>query len=198
MVRQFQSSALFQSATSVCQCRQFVQHAISLCSLTDSWLTTANYVNYVCLSLTQPISIWDRFISICLSIPQRHLSGRLCLFACTTATHLASTERWCWTGRREHISAALRDLHWLVVWRRIDFIQPPLVWSVYHVACVTSVGWRRRPIAGFVQLLHQRMSFHGPELGRMTRLWCCWPTMWNRFLVQLCRTEDNVQFSRGC
>ena len=37
-----------------------------------------------------------------------------------------------WTGRREHISPVLQELHWLSVWRHVDFKLATLMFKSLH------------------------------------------------------------------
>jgi len=72
------------------------------------------------------------------------------------------------TGRREHISPVLQELHWLPVRRRVDFILATLMFKSLHSAhrhiSQTPASRHLRPVTVSVRLAPSHASYHGPEL----------------------------------
>ena len=62
----------------------------------------------------------------------RHLLICSVLQHCLLECHLISNFCWSGTGRREHITPVLRELHWLPVRQRIDFKLAVLVHKALH------------------------------------------------------------------
>ena len=76
------------------------------------------------------------------------------------------------TGRREHITPVLRQLHWLPVRRRVDLKLAVPCTMLYTVSrrrtSPTTVCWWRKSVDVCDQLMHVHVLYRGPGPSLVT------------------------------
>jgi len=106
-----------------------------------------------------------------------------------------------WTGRREHISPVLQELHWLSVWRHVDFKLATLMFKSLHgcapsylsYACKSApdVSCRLRSSGAITRVIPRFTTHLGDRLFDVTG-----PRLWNKLPASLRSSDSLWQFWR--